>query len=92
MAFSNMRKLQYRIQTVMEKDFVYKYSGSIDSKEHIENIKENIDILKKSNLNSIDTYDQERIISKYTENLTLDKVLINLIKENKKEEGCPETV
>lgn len=86
-AFSNMRKLQYRIQTVMEKDFVYKYSGSIDSKEHIENIKENIDILKKSNLNSIDTYDQERIISKYTENLTLDKVLINLIKENKKEEA-----
>lgn len=86
-AFSNMRKPQYRIQTVMENDFVYKYPGSEISRKHLENIKENIDILRQSNLNSIDTYDEEKIISKYTENLTLDKVIMNLIKEQKQEEA-----
>lgn len=85
-AFSNMRKTKYRIQTVMEKEFVYKCAGGIEAKEHIENIKENIEVLKRSNLNSMDTYNDEAIISKYTESLTLDKVLINLMQENQKEE------
>lgn len=86
-AFSNMRKPQYRIQTIMKKDFVYKYADSEISKKHLENIKENIEILKQSGLNTIDDYDKEKIISKYTEELTLDKVIINLIKEHKQKEA-----
>lgn len=86
-AFSNMRKQKYRIQTVMKKDFVYKDAGNLEAKEHLENIKENLEILKKSNLNSLDTYKNQQIISKYTESLTIDKVLISLMKDNNKEEA-----
>lgn len=86
-AFSNMRKQKYRIQTVMKKEFVYKDAGNLEAKEHLENIKKNLEILKKSNLNSLDTYKNQQIISKYTESLTLDKVLISLMKDNKTEEA-----
>ncbi len=83
-AFSNMRKPQYRIKTIMGKDFVYKYPGNKNSIEHIENIKKNIDILNQSNLKTLDSYDEEKIISQYSKEKTLDKVIMDLIKQNQK--------
>lgn len=82
-AFSNMRKPQYRIKTIMKKDFVYKYPENELGKEHIEKIKENIDIMNKLSLKTLDTYDEEKIISKYSEEKTLDKVMIEWIKKDK---------
>lgn len=84
-AFSNMRKEEFRIKTIMKGEYVYKYSDNKKSKKHIEQVKENIDIIKKSNLNTLDTYDEEKIISKYTNEKTLDKVILEKIENNQKE-------
>ena len=84
-AFSNMRKEEFRIKTIMQGEYVYKYSDNKKSKKHIEQVKENIDIIKKSNLNTLDTYDEEKIISKYTNEKTLDKVILEKIENNQKE-------
>ncbi len=80
-AFSNMRKKMYRIKTIMEKDYVYKYSINEISKKHIDDIKENIEILRSSNVNTLDSYDNNKIISRYTEEKTLDEIIINMVKE-----------
>ena len=86
-SFSNIRKPEYRIKTIVENENVYKYAINDNSNKHIENIKRNIDIMKKCNLNTVDSYEENRIVSKYTNALTLDKVIINLINENKSEEA-----
>ena len=82
-AYSNMRKPEYRIKTVMKKDFVYKTALNEQAKSHIENIKENIDILNKLNLKTLDTYDKDTIISKFSKEKTLDKIILEKIKESK---------
>ena len=81
--FSNMRKNKYKIKTIVKKDYVYKYPDSDESKEHIENVKKNIDIMLKSKLKTIDSYDEEKIISKYVEYDTFDKVIIQTVKRDK---------
>ena len=84
-AFSNMRKNEYKIKTIMKKDFVYKYADNKESENHIKNVKKNIDIMRKSSLKTIDSYDNEKIISKYVENDTFDKVIIKAVKNDKNE-------
>ena len=84
-SYSNMRKKEYRIKTIVEDDFVYKYPENDSSKLHIQNIKNNIDIMKKLNIKSLDNYDEEKIISKYTKGETLDKTILKMLKTNKKE-------
>lgn len=85
-AFSNMRKIQYGIKTIMKKDFIYKYSSTQKGKQHIDNVRKNIDIMNQSGIKTLDTYDEEKIISRYSSANTLDKVLIDLVKQNKREE------
>lgn len=86
-SFSNMRKPGYKIKTIMEDEYVYKYSGNSCSKKHLDNIKKNIEIIKKSNLKTVDSYDEEKIISKYVNAHTLDKVIVDLVKASKKDEA-----
>lgn len=81
--FSNMRKNEYKIKTIVKKEYVYKYPDSDESKKHIENVKKNIDIMLKSKLKTIDSYDEEKIISKFIENDTFDKVIIQTAKKDK---------
>lgn len=81
--FSNMRKNKYRIKTIMTKDFVYKYPDNEESKEHIQNVKNNIDVMIKSKLKTIDSYDNEKIISKFVEGNTFDRVIVETAKMNK---------
>ena len=86
-SFSNARKKQYRIKTIIQGDSVYKYAVTQEAREHIENIKNNIDILKRNNLKTIDSYDQERIISKYINNsLLLNNIITEKAKDGKKQE------
>ncbi len=85
-SFSNIRKPEYRIKTIMEDKNVYKYAENEKSKKHLEDIKKNIDIMKKIKLKTIDGYEDNRIVSKYTDALSLDKVITNLIQENNKDE------
>lgn len=81
-SFSNMRKSQYRIKTIVGKEKVFKYAENENSKVHIENIKKNIDIMLECGLKTLDSYDENRIISKYVDAKTLDEIIIELIKEN----------
>ena len=81
--FSNIRKNKYKIRTIVKNDFVYKYADNQESKNHIEQVKKNIDILNKYKLNTLDSYDKDKIISRYVENDTFEIALVNTIKENK---------
>lgn len=81
-SFSNLRKEKYRIKTVVTKDKVYKNAASIEAKEHIQNIKKNIDTIKNIGFNMLDNYENDTIISKFVNEETLDKELINLLNEN----------
>lgn len=81
-AFSNLRKSKYRIRTVIKGDKVYKYSANIESFKHIQSIKNNIDIMRKSNIKTVDSYDENRIISDYQKGVpTLDEILEKEIKK-----------
>ena len=87
-SFSNMRKEEYRIKTIIKGEYVYKSAINDKSIEHIKKVKENIDILKKLNLNSLDNYDDIGIISKYQrDEKTLDKIIIEKIKKGQYEEA-----
>ena len=82
-SFGNSRKEKYRMQTVIIEDIVYKQNVNNDGKKHIEEIKENIDILKKLNVNMLDSYDESKIYSKLIRNeKSFDKVLIKEFAEN----------
>lgn len=85
-SFGNSRKEQYRIKTVMLEDKVYKQNVSEKGKEHLDDIKRNIQILKKLNINILDDYDDNTIFSKLIREETLDEVLIHKWEEGKKEE------
>ncbi len=61
----NNRKPEYRLRTVIQGDKVYKYNANNLSKKHIQTLKDNIDILNKSGINTLDYYDEEKTISKY---------------------------
>ena len=85
-SFGNSRKEKYRIKTVIMDDMVYKQNITEDGKNHIEEIKENIDILKKLNINMLDSYDENKIYSKLIKNQnSFDKVLIKKFAESEEE-------
>lgn len=82
-AFSNMRQPQYRIKTVIQGDKVYKYNAEEASHTHITNIKNNIDIMKQNNINTVDSYDDSRIISDYQKNVeTYDEIILKELKKD----------
>ena len=82
-SFSNMRKKEYRIKTMVEEEFVYKYPRTKHSFEHLEKIKNNIDIINNSNMRTVDSYDETRIISKFINEKTLDKTIVEMATEDK---------
>ena len=80
--FGNSRKPEYRMITIMKKDIVEKMPVDKNSQKHLEQIKSNIEILKKSNIKILDEVKENCIQSKVIrEEKTLDKVLIKLAKE-----------
>lgn len=86
-SFSNMRKSEYRIKTIMTQKYVYKYPVNRESEKHIEETKKNIDIMNSSGLKTLDRYDENRIISTFSSEKTLDEIIISLFKDNKKNEA-----
>lgn len=86
-SFTNLRKNKYRIKTIIGNEIVEKHSFNENSESHINQIKQNIKIMKELNIDIIDNYDENKVYSSYIENLiTYDKFLIELLKNNKKEE------
>ncbi|MBR1540670.1 MAG: hypothetical protein IJ629_05900 [Clostridia bacterium] len=87
-SYSNMRKEEYRIKTVIAGDKVYKTAASEKSKKHIDQIKKNIDLLNQLGLETLDSYEEDKIISRYQKGKqTLDKQILQLLKENKEEKA-----
>lgn len=83
--FSNMRKDEYRIKTIVKEKEVYKTSINEKSQKHIERVKENIQILQRLGVKILDTFEENTIISKYTEAETLEDKLVQIYKEQGEE-------
>lgn len=87
-SFNNSRKEKYRINTIMKEKFVYKQLNNNEASKHIELIKENIRILNKLKFNILDDIVDGQIKSKIMpEKEQLDKVLINMFQNDKKDEA-----
>lgn len=90
-SFSNIRKSEYRIKTTIGSKYVRKSAINDKSKAQIQSIKNNIDIMKKSGIKTIDSYDEEQIVSKFQNNAsTLDKIILEKFKNNQISEGIQE--
>ena len=87
-SFSNMRKPEYSIKTVIQGDKVYKTAGNPKAKGHIEKVKNNIDRIKQLGFQTLDSYEEDVIISEYQKNQeTVDDIIVCKIEEGKKEEA-----
>lgn len=90
-SFTNLRKEQYRIKTVIKKEYVYKTALNEKSLEHIANIKHNLDSINKCGLKTIDKYEGDTIISEYQKDtITFDKYLLEVFKNEGKEKVIEE--
>lgn len=77
------RQRKCRIKTVMKNDFVYKNANSKEAISHIENMAKNIEILNKSNIACLDSFENNTIKSRYLKNaISFDELLINEYKQN----------
>lgn len=93
--FNNYRKKKYRLMTKIRNEFVEKIATEPDSRVHLNNMKKNIDQLKKFDIRILDDYDSEKISSKYvdcklvsqlvSDNLENKKYIIDLLKRYKNE-------
>lgn len=76
-SYWNNRKPEYRLKTIIKGDKVYKYPVNELSKNHIETIKKNIDVLNNSNIKTLDEYDEEKIISNFMyDGKSYDKLIL----------------
>ena len=84
-SFNNSRKEEYRIKTIITDTHAYKKANE-ESGQHLNNIKNNIDILTKININLLDTYQENIIYSKIMDkNKQLDRILISKFECNVEE-------
>ncbi len=81
--FNNTRKEEYRLITKICQEYVIKEEVSVESKKHVENMRENLEILESCGIKSLDVYKDSKIYSKYISGKTLYQTLIECIYENK---------
>ena len=92
-SFGNSRKEEYRLETVLLDEIACKKPVNEKSKEHLEKIKKNIEILKNSNIYMLDSYENDKIISKLVKNeKSLDKCLVAIFHEKGQEEFLKEVL
>lgn len=77
-SFNNYRKKKYRLMTKIKSHVVEKSSTIDESKEHIQNIRKNIEIINKYNIKIIDKYEDGKIISEFIN----DKLISQKISDN----------
>ena len=82
-----MRKSKYRLITKITPEYVEKEVVSDEAIKHYEQIKENISLLNKENINMLDSVQNEKIVSTYInqENM-LSNVLTKKLEEGNKDE------
>lgn len=84
--FEVLRKDKYHIKTTMKEKYVYKTANLPESADHIKQIANNIDIINKYKIKTLDKYEDDVIISKISKEQTLDKVLNALYKDDQIDE------
>ncbi len=77
-SYNSTREEKYKLSTKIYSDKVEKQSSNEFSKEHINTMKENIDILNNYGFNIIDKYLQGKIIGEFIKEKTFDKYLIDM--------------
>ena len=85
-SFNNLRKEQYRLITKISDTYVGKDVVNSEAHEHYENIQENIELLEKNEIKTVDYIENGKIYSKYIdqENM-LNNVLTQALEENRKD-------
>lgn len=85
-SYTNIRRDKFSIQTTIFDDRVEKTYLTKKSKQHIENMKKNIDIMNESGIKTLDSYEKEKIISKFvTDTKTYDKILLEYLEKEDNE-------
>ncbi len=79
--YNNMRKSEYRLTTLIEKECVKKLPYSANSKIHVETIAKNINLLNEAGINCLDRVEDGFVISRYIDGYdTLDKKIADAMK------------
>ena len=95
-SFGLLRKIPFRIKTIIDNVKVRKFANNNLSITHIERIKTNIELLEKAGIKTIDRYKEEKVGDKkivfiendYIENSkTLDREIVDLLKNGNKDEA-----
>lgn len=82
--FNNVRKSNFQLITKMLEDTVIKYSVTDESKAHLENIANNIDILNHVKINTLDSFENGKVNSRYIKDgVSLQDVFLQNFKLNK---------
>lgn len=77
------RQKKYRIKTIMKENAVYKTANNDEAQAHIENIARNISVLNSCNIECLDTFENNEIVSKYLENaVSYDEILMQQYNQN----------
>lgn len=77
-SYNSTRNEKYKLSTKIYSNKVEKEASNDFSKEHINTMKENINILNNYGFNLIDEIKDEKIIGKYIESKTFDEYLIDV--------------
>lgn len=85
-SYNNIRKPKYRLITKISDEYVEKAQIEEITKTHYEQIKENIDILNKAKINTVDEIKNEKIRSLYIDNRNLLSVVLTQKLERKEYE------
>ena len=81
-SFQNLRKHEYQMKTLIKKDYVEKQA--ISDVKHINQMKKILDILTTNNINILDKYYDNKIISRYVDNhSTFDIEIGTIVNLNK---------
>lgn len=86
-SYNNNRKSKYQLLTKIYNDKVIKEPINDQAIDHIKNIALNTENLNKLNISVIDKISENKIISPYIEEDTLDRIIIKNILEDKIEEA-----
>lgn len=85
-SYTNIREKEFNIQTTIFENRVEKTYLTKKSKKHIENMKKNIDIMNENGIKTLDSYEKEKVISKFVNNAkTYDKILLEYLEKEENE-------
>lgn len=82
-SFNNFRNKENKLITKMYKEYIEKVPMYIEGEKHIQNIGENIELLRKCKIDVADKIEEGKVISKFQTLKTLDEVINEYILDNR---------